>query len=196
MTTHYFTDNDTLEHDYHNIKVIIQDMVFNFQTDAGVFSKFGLDYGSRVLINNALKYELGPKTLDLGCGWGPVGIIVKKIKDTEVWAVDINNRAVQLTSLNAKNNQVVLNVFKCDDLLTLDQRFNTVLFNPPIRSGKDNIFSLYDRVYRVLEDRGNLFIVIQKKQGAKSSFNKLAELFRKVEIIDSDKGYQIIKATK
>lgn len=194
--THYFTDNENLESKPKTFDFVLDNEKFQFQTDLGVFSKAGLDFGSYVLIKNTYKQNLGQEVLDLGCGYGPVGIIIQRFNNVKITAVDINSRAVALTMYNSKLNSTDIDVYKCDDLATLNMKFDTIIFNPPIRSGKANIFSLYKKSYDVLKTGGSLYIVINKKHGANSSFKKLIELFSNAEIIDTVKGYQVIKAVK
>lgn len=194
--THYFTDNKDLVSKPKDFSIVFDNETFHFQTDTGVFSKDGLDFGSYVLIKNTYKRDLGQHVLDLGCGYGPVGIIIQRFQSVDVTAVDINSRAVDLTVLNANKNQVDIHAYKCDDLATLNMSFDSIIFNPPIRSGKANIFSLYQKSYDCLKAGGSLYIVINKKHGANSSFKKLIELFSNARVLDTVKGFQVIQAVK
>ena len=133
----------------------------------------------------------------MGSGYGPIGIVIKRFNpDIAVDAVDVNPRAVDLNILNANNNSTPIDVYLSEDILTLNKSYDTILLNPPIRAGKKVIYSLYEKSQMILENGGSLYIVIQKKQGAKSSFDKLKELFNDVRIIAKSSGYQIIQATK
>lgn len=194
--THYFTNNETLKSCLKTFDFHISNEKFSFKTDVGVFSRNGIDYGSYCLLNNVLNVDLKLPILDLGCGYGAIGIIVSKIKNCEVCAVDINDRAVRLCNENAILNQVKVNAVNLSDIRLLETTFKTIILNPPIRSGKNNVFDLYQKCYECLGDGGSLYIVIQKKQGAKSSYLKLLELFKTVRIIDKSKGYQVIQAIK
>ncbi len=170
---------------------------FIFTTDNGVFCKENVDYGSYLLIKNTFRQALGNRLLDLGCGWGPVGIIIKRFNpDIEVTAVDVNSRAVQLTNLNAVQNKTLIKACLCTDILTLNLLFDSIILNPPIRAGKVVIYDLYDKAYHTLRENGSLYIVIQKKQGASSSVNKLSELFKTVTVLDREGGYWVIQAIK
>lgn len=194
--THYFTNNEDLEHQEKCFEFHISNRIFNFKTDKGVFSRNNVDYGTKVLIENILKEDLAKPILDLGCGYGAIAIVLSKILDTKVYAVDINDRALRLTKENSFINKTDVEAICCEDITNLKIKFKTIILNPPIRSGKENIFKLYEKSYQTLAFGGSLYIVIQKKQGAKSSYKKLLELFKNVRIIDHDKGYQIILAVK
>ena len=195
--SHYFTDNSDLSSNRREFNYYLDDEIFCFTTDNGVFSKSNVDYGSHVLIRNIYRKALGNRVLDLGSGYGPIGIVVKRFNpNVEVEMVDVNPRANELAALNCQKNNVDIKVHLCEDILTLENTFDTVLFNPPIRAGKKIIYELYEKAYEKLNDRGSLVIVIQRKQGAESSIGKLETLFDDVQVLDRDKGYWIIQATK
>ena len=195
--SHYFTDNSDLTSNRREFNYYLDDEIFCFTTDNGVFSKSNVDYGSHVLIRNIYRKALGNRVLDLGSGYGPIGIVVKRFNpNVEVEMVDVNPRANELAALNCQKNNVDIKVHLCEDILTLENTFDTVIFNPPIRAGKKIIYELYEKAYEKLNDRGSLVIVIQRKQGAESSIGKLETLFDDVQVLDRDKGYWIIQATK
>lgn len=194
---HYYTDNSELPSNRKSFDYYFNNEKFVFTTDNGVFSKDNVDYGSYLLIKNTYSRSLGKEVLDLGCGWGPVGIIIKRFNDDiNITSVDINSRAIELTKYNASNNKTLIDVYKCLDILTLKKSFDSIILNPPIRAGKVVIYDLYDKSYKCLNDNGSLYIVIQRKQGANSSINKLNELFKQVTILDKSNGYLIIQAIK
>jgi len=195
--THYYTDNSNLVSNKTQFNYSFNNENFIFTTDNGVFSKKDIDYGSYLLIQNIYSLNNIKEFLDLGSGYGPIGIIYKRFNpDTNVTMVDINSRAIELSILNSEINKTKTNVIKTDDILTLNNKFDVVALNPPIRTGKENIYSLYEKSYEVLNDNGSLYIVIQKKQGAQSSFNKLKDLFKEVKLIDRSHGYHIYQAIK
>ena len=194
---HYYTDNSEMTSKPRSFDYYFDNEKFIFTTDNGVFCKENVDYGSYLLIKNTFRQALGNKLLDLGCGWGPVGIIIKRFNpDIEVTAVDVNSRAVELTNLNAVQNKTLIKACLCTDILTLNLLFDSIILNPPIRAGKVVIYDLYDKAYHTLRENGSLYIVIQKKQGASSSVNKLSELFKTVTVLDREGGYWVIQAIK
>ena len=190
---HYYTDNKDLNSNRKEFEYYFDNEVFNFTTDNGVFSKDNVDYGSYILIKTIYLRELGNSLLDLGSGYGPIGIILKRFNpDLDIEMVEVNSRAVELSILNCKNNKTDISVHLCEDIETLDHKFDTIVLNPPIRAGKKIIYSLYEKSKKMLNDDGHLYIVIRKAHGARSSIKELETLFRQVEIINSDSGYLVI----
>lgn len=194
--THYYTDNSDIASKRKEFDYYFDNEKFVFTTDNGVFSKDNVDYGSYLLIRNTYKRKLGSKVLDLGCGYGPVGIIIKRFNDVNMYMVDVNSRAIELAKINCLNNKTNSNVCLCENIKTLNTTFDSIILNPPIRAGKVVIYDLYQKAFECLSDTGSLYIVIQKKQGANSSINELNKIFNKVEILDKDGGYLVIQAAK
>lgn len=190
---HYYTDNKDLASNRREFTYYFDNEVFRFTTDNGVFSKNQIDYGSYLLIKSIYKLNLGSDILDLGSGYGPIGIILKHFhNNANVEMVDVNSRALELAGINCRNNKVDIKIHLCEDILTLDHKFDSIILNPPIRAGKQIIYSLYEKSRLMLKDDGHLYIVIQKKQGANSSIDKLETLFTKVDVINKDGGYLVI----
>ena len=191
--THYYTDNSNLASNKREFDYYFDNETFRFTTDNGVFSKANVDYGSYILIKTIYKNNLGNSLLDLGSGYGPIGIILKRFNpNVEIEMVDVNSRATDLAILNCKNNKTDIKVHLCEDILKLDHNFDTITLNPPIRAGKKVIYSLYEKSFQKLNNNGHLYIVIRKAQGAQSSINKLETLFKQVTVINKDSGYFII----
>ncbi|WP_442602713.1 class I SAM-dependent methyltransferase [Paenibacillus sp. KN14-4R] len=198
MAEHYYSPKPTVGHDQHQLEVTLRGYKFKFVTDAGVFSKKGIDYGSKVLIE-AMQIEAGSAVLDVGCGYGPIGLTAASMSpDNQVTMLDINERAVELSKGNADRNGVSnVTVLQSDTLAEVrGQSFDVVLTNPPIRAGKEVVHRIFEEAHEVLRSGGSLWVVIQKKQGAPSAFSKLESLFEQVEEVTKDKGYRIIKAIK
>lgn len=190
---HYYTDNKDLNSDRKEFEYYFDNEVFRFTTDNGVFSKKGVDYGSYILIKTIYKLDLGKSLLDLGSGYGPIGIIIKRFNpNLNIEMVDVNSRAVELCNLNNLKNKTDIKVHLCDDILSLDHKFDTIVLNPPIRAGKKIIYSLYEKSKEMLNENGHLYIVIRKAQGANSSISKLETLFKNVKTINKDSGYLVI----
>jgi 16S rRNA (guanine1207-N2)-methyltransferase len=190
--SHYYTDNKELDSHKEQFEYYFDNEVFRFTTDIGVFSKENVDYGSYVLLKTVYRNNLGKKLLDLGSGYGPIGIILKRFNpELDVEMVDVNSRAVELAILNCKNNETDIKVHLCEDILELENQFDTIVLNPPIRAGKAVIYSLYEKAKEKLNENGHLYIVIRKAQGAMSSKKKLETLFNKVELINRDSGYLV-----
>ena len=175
-----------------------KDHHFTFNTDAGVFSKDYIDYGSFVMLNNFIPNELPYPILDMGAGYGPLGIVISVLYNKKTVMAEINERAYNLILKNVKENNSDSLVYNSDlyEKITDDMKFSSVVTNPPIRAGKDVINKIYDGAYSHLVDEGELWVVIQKKQGAPSSKDYLTKLFGNCEIVKRDKGYYILKSIK
>lgn len=197
MSDHYYANRPTVEHDRRTIEVELRGTKVRLTTDAGVFSKGGLDYGSRVLID-ALEFPKGASVLDVGCGYGPIGIAASLMGAASVTMLDVNERAVELARENAAAIGAANVKAMQSDLLeaVAQQRFDVIISNPPIRAGKETVHLLFEQASECLKPGGSLWIVIQKKQGAPSAKAKLELLFERVEEVAKDKGYRIYQAVK
>lgn len=194
--SHYYSEkNDDIKSNRQKITINFNTRKIDMYTDNGVFCKDYLDFGTRVMLENVLIE--GNKVLDLGCGYGPVGVILGLLyPDLDITMVDINERAIELSKMNVELNNVKARVFKSNVLVDVDDKFSTILTNPPIRAGKSVVFSFYDQSYEHLELGGVLYVVIQKKQGAQSSIAHLNELFGNCDVICKEKGYYILKSIR
>lgn len=191
----YYAENPDSAHDIHELKVTLLRQSFTFLTDSGVFSKKMVDYGSQVLLNT-LDFEKGKTLLDLGCGYGPLGISLAKVQDVKPTMVDINNRAIDLAKQNAQKNGVEADIFQSNIYEKVNGTFDYIISNPPIRAGKQVVHTIISESINYLKVGGNLTIVIQKKQGAPSAKAKMEEVFGNVEILKRDKGYYILRSEK
>ncbi|MGI6787502.1 MAG: class I SAM-dependent methyltransferase [Acholeplasmataceae bacterium] len=194
--SHYFT-NDNVKSNLREIKIDILDTSFYFDVDHGVFSYRGLDFGTKILIENA---DINPNfktVIDMGCGYGAIAItLARKYPDKAFFAYDINARAVELTKRNAIKNKVEVKAFESDLFSNVEVKADIIFSNPPIRAGKEVIFKLYEEANKNLNDNGELWIVIRTKQGAESTKKRLIEIFGNCETIYQKKGYRIYKSTK
>lgn len=198
MADHYYSKQPTAAHDLQTIEAKLRGRTFSFTTDAGVFSKQGIDFGSRLLIET-MELEPNAEVLDVGCGYGPMGLAAASIvPEGHVVMVDINERAVELSRSNAERNGIRNATILQSDLLeqVMGRRFDAVLTNPPIRVGKQTVQRLFEQAEAVLKPGGSLWVVIQKKQGAPSAFKKLETLYSDVQEVNRDKGYKIFRARK
>ena len=199
MSEHYYSKNPHVKSEPKQWNAVLLDRNFMFETDAGVFSKGEVDFGSRLLIDTFRAPDVDGDVLDVGCGYGPVGLsIASLLPDRSIQMVDVNERALALSETNAKKNGVSNTVIYSSDALDAveTQDFAAILTNPPIRAGKETVFKIYDQACEHLVVGGELWVVIQKKQGAPSTIARLEELFGNAEIVGKSKGYYIIKSKK
>lgn len=195
MANMYYTENPDAAHDIQDIRVTLLGQPFRFATDSGVFSKKMVDYGSQVLLN-ALSFRAGETLLDVGCGYGPLGISLAKVQGILPTMVDINQRALGLAQQNANQNGVVAKIFQSNIYEAVDGQFHHIISNPPIRAGKQVVHRIIEEAPAYLLPQGTLTIVIQKKQGAPSAKTKMNEIFGNVEVLKKDKGYYILRSVK
>ncbi|AFH65991.1 class I SAM-dependent methyltransferase [Paenibacillus caseinilyticus] len=198
MSEHYYTEKPTTGHDLGQVEEELRGRTYAFATDAGVFSKKGVDYGSKLMIET-MEFPADARVLDVGCGYGPIGLAAAAMAGQgQVTMVDINERAIELAKRNAQRNSIRNVRILQSDLLAevAGESFDVVLTNPPIRAGKETVHRIFEQAYSVLTDGGALWVVIQKKQGAPSAVAKLESIFASVEEVERDRGYWILKATK
>ena len=191
----YF-DNQDLPSNMVKTNAFILGQKFTFMTDNGVFSKDGLDFGSRLLLESIPLEEVGGKVLDMGCGYGVFGIVLNKITSCEVDMVDVNLRAMHLAEINIRENHCIgVNVFESNCYSSINTKYSSIVTNPPIRAGKKIVYDIVMNAKDYLNDDGVLFIVIRKEQGAKSLIVDLEKVYN-VEVIQKKKGFYIIKCLK
>ena len=190
----YF-NNENLPSNITKIDCFIRGKKFTFNSDNGVFSKNGVDFGSRLLLDFIPLEEVGGKILDLGCGYGVIGIALNKLTGANVDMVDVNLRALHLTEMNVSANKCQnINVFESNVYENINTKYTSIVTNPPIRAGKKVIYDMLFNAKDYLTDDGNLYFVIRKQQGAKSMISDLEKEYD-LEILEKKKGYYIIKCS-
>ena len=195
MSKMYYAENPDAAHDIHELRVELLGEKMTFLTDAGVFSKKMVDFGSQLLLK-CLEVNQGETVLDVGCGYGPLGLSLAKVYGVQATMVDINNRALDLARQNPQRNKVSATIFQSNIYEQVEGHFDHVISNPPIRAGKQVVHEIIEKSKDFLEIGGDLTIVIQKKQGAPSAKSKMEEVFGNCEIVKKDKGYYILRSVK
>ena len=200
--SHYYDENPEVESEESLFTYSYDNHDLELVTDAGVFSKGKIDFGSDLLVKTFLKtYPPGPtkNIIDVGCGYGPIGLMIAKVSPHhEVTMVDVNQRALNLSRKNKKRNRIDnVEVKESDGLSQVeDGTYDFVLTNPPIRAGKEVVHRILEEAYVKLKLDGELFVVIQKKQGMPSAKKKMQETFDNVEVLEKSKGYYILRSVK
>ena len=192
--SHYFTNDKNLVSNTKELVYKYSSFSFVFLSDNGVFSKKYIDYGSKLLLETYLSVEDKPlKVLDVGCGYGFIGAVISVVNNSYVDMIDINKRAVHLAKRNTKKLKGFTgNVFESDAYENVKEKYDVVITNPPIRVGKAKVLEILLESFSHMNDDGTLYFVIRKDQGA-LSIKKILEETHKVEIINRDKGYFILK---
>ena len=195
----YFDNDPSLSHQIIIQRFRLLEEEFTLESDRGVFSKEGLDDGTRLLLETIAKAHLGRKILDLGCGIGSLGLLLAHFDpDRTLTLADVNLRALEL----CRRNAALLGVEERCEILESDvyshitSTYDTIVTNPPIRAGKRVTYAMYAGALSHLNEDGRLILVIRKKQGADSCQEYLESLFSSVEKVASKKGYRVLIARK
>ena len=199
MTEYYYSKNPDVEQAERQWTFELRGFNFKFTTDNGVFSKSTVDYGSRALLAavDLSEAPAGP-VLDMGCGYGPIGMTIAKLApERRIDMVDVNERALDLARKNSELNQITnVTVFESAEYQNVTDQYAAIFTNPPIRAGKDVVQNILTGAYDHLLPDGELNVVIQKKQGAPSAKKTMMSIFGNVQIIHKDKGYYILQSIK
>ena len=194
LMSHYFENDQNLPSNLKKTTTTLFNQTFIFYTDNGVFAKHGLDYGSRLLLESLSLDKLKGPILDVGCGYGVLGIIVNKMTNLEVDMIDVNKRAIHLSKRNIKeNNCANINAFVSNCYNNITRKYRTIITNPPIRAGKKIVYEILLKAKEHLEEDGILYLVMRKEQGAKSTIIDLKKYYD-VSIVNKSKGFYIIVA--
>ena len=206
MAQYYFDPDPVAPSNKKHVEYRVNGLNFKFVTDSAVFCKTCVDKGTDLMIQTTIddikKRGAGrnERLLDLGCGWGVVGIVMKSIFTLfDVTCVDVNSRAVSLAKENAGLNPKKPDRILVSDILAAlpeDDLYDTVMTNPPVRAGKATVFAFYEQAKSHMKDGGAIYVVLQRKQGADSTKKKLQELFGNCEVLSIDGGYRVMKSVK
>ncbi|WP_125707124.1 class I SAM-dependent methyltransferase [Companilactobacillus zhongbaensis] len=197
MANQYFENSSDLEHELKTFDFTLRGHNLKFTSDSGVFSRQTIDFGSRVLIE-AIDFSNVPNgdILDVGCGYGPIGLSLAKDQTTrKVTMTDVNLRALDLAKKNAKTNKIDnVDIFESNMYENVSDQYALVVSNPPIRAGKEVVSGIIHDASEHLLPSGEVWIVIQKKQGAPSAKKLMKETYGNVEVVTREKGYYILKS--
>ena len=195
--SHYFISDENVKSNKRTLYYSYDKYSFRFVSDNGVFSKNEIDEGSNALLKCYLSKGKVGRTVDVGSGVGLLGIVIGKVNDCEVDMLEINSRAVSLCEENIKLNGVnKCKVYESNIYEKANGKYDVVISNPPIRAGKKVVFEILEKAYEYLNDRGELWVVIRKSQGADSAKKKMIEIFGNCEIMDREKGFYILRSQK
>ncbi len=191
---HYFTNDENLKSEIRKVSVVIHSISYYFYTDNGVFSKNKLDVGTELLLNTfKYTYPQEKTLLDMGCGCGAIGIYASLLGFT-VDMSDVNKRAIHLSKMSIKEQNLNANVFLSDAYENIDKKYDYIVSNPPIRVGKEKLYEIIMHAKDHLKENGELWIVVRKKQGADSLVKDMKKVYKSVDVVLKKKGYYIIMA--
>ncbi len=192
--SHYFENDMNLKSEIRELSYKYNSSFFMFYSDNGVFSKKAIDYGSKLLLETYLDVDkTSKKVLDVGCGYGLIGIVISIINNSYVDMIDVNKRAIHLTNRNIKRyKEFKGTAFISDAYENVHDKYDVIITNPPIRVGKVKLLEILEGAFEHLNKDGYLYFVIRKDQGA-LSIKKILEEKNEVEIINRDKGYFILR---
>lgn len=191
----YFDKNIDSKSNEKTVHVNINNLMYAFITDNNVFSKKGLDFGTRTMLECLDLNSINGDILDFGCGYGPVGIYIKSNTNSNVDMIDINERAINLAKKNAKLNNVDVNIFESDIYSNVTKKYDYIITNPPIRVGKEILYKILVGAKEHLKENGSLIFVINKDQGAKSTMEYLKNYYN-VNILEKNKGFYVFQCQK
>ena len=190
--SHYFSERqDGLERKERTLSYEHGSRVFTFTTDRGVFARNEVDFATRLLIETIEIGQEVERMLDLGTGYGVIGVVLGAFHDLEVTMTDVNERALALAERNLETNGVEAEVLKSDGFSALQgEHFDLIVTNPPIRIGKEKLFPILEKARDHLSEDGTLWLVCHKKQGAKTMRRHLERTYI-VETKERKKGFHI-----
>ena len=197
--SHYFQEDPNLASNIKEINFEVNGVTMRLLTDNGVFSKNNVDEGSLAFLKALLPLDLGKNILDLGCGYGTIGLTLAKAhEEVRVTLTDVNSRAVALCKRNAELLSLSprVTILQSDIYEKIEGPYDSIVVNPPIRAGKAVTYRMYEEAKQYLIDGGSLYIVIRKAQGAPSASKYIESIFGNITLLKRDKGYYIYRATK
>ncbi|MFD2707306.1 class I SAM-dependent methyltransferase [Salibacterium lacus] len=198
MAGHYFDESPERKSEQRVVTAQLRGKRMSFHSDHGVFSKSEVDYGTRMLLEVYRFPEMEGDILDIGCGYGSIGLTLAAEADRTIWMTDVNERALSLAAQNAEKDGLSnTRIMKSSLFEALEgEKFASVISNPPVRAGKETVHALFEKAYDHLCSKGTFWTVLQKKQGAPSAKEKLKTVFDSVDIEARKKGYYIFCAKK
>lgn len=188
---HYYSQEQESKLVLKSISVNLRGIVLKLVTSSGVFSKKKIDKGTGHLIKNMI-IQPGWKILDLGCGYGAIGLFAAKLSNTTPYLTDVNKRACQIANINAKANNIdaiILNGNLYDPVK--DMKFDSILINPPQTAGKEVCFSMISGSKQHLNTSGLLQLVARPNKGGKTLSKKMGEVFGNVDTLAKSSGYAV-----
>lgn len=193
----YFENDNNIKSNISEIKYTYYGKEITYKVDNGVFSKSRVDFGSNVLLQSLPKFE-NEKILDVGSGYGTIGLAIAKVfTKTNVLMCDVNLRAINLVNENITLNKITnAQVIESNTYENINELYDIIISNPPIRAGKEVVYDICLNAVNHLNEKGKVYFVVQKKQGADTLIKKMKEVYKEVIIIEKKNGYNVIQGNK
>ncbi len=188
---HYFTEKPKSQKRYGMVIATIKGMQYEFLTCSGTFSPKGIDKGTFLLVEN-MRIKPHDDVLDLGCGYGTVGILAAERTDGKVIMSDINSRAIELAKKNIKRNRLGNAEARHSNIFAnIPEKFDAILLNPPFTAGMDIVFAMLEQSKEHLKPSGTIQIVARHNKGGARLKAKLLELYGNCEETAKEAGYRV-----
>lgn len=194
---HYYVEEPKSKYVEHIIRARIKNFDLIFKSASGIFSATEIDSASKLLIEKA-EIPTHSRILDLGCGYGMLGIVAAKSCPTcYVILTDINKRAVKLAKENILLNRVGNAEARQGDIYesVQDGKFDVILLNPPMAAGRDIVLRMITNAPKYLNKYGSLQIVANRNKGGKVLFDEMKKLFSEVKVLAKSGGFWVVKGT-
>ena len=192
--THYFDPKPEVPSRPRTVHLHLGELSLDLQADRGVFGSKGIDLGTLTLLREAPPPPKSGDLIDLGSGYGPIAITLGRLSpEARVWAVDVNQRALELTRANAEANQAANVTASTPDGVPMEVRFDAIYSNPPVRVGKAPLHELLLRWLPRLKPGASAYLVVQRNLGADSLASWLGTQGFEVNRLKSKKGYRILE---
>jgi len=192
--SHYFIEDESLPDDYRTFPYYYQDLSFRFTSNSGIFSPGHVDAATDLLIKTIP--PLRGSLLDLGCGYGAIGIVLCKAFNLSLTLADVNPRALRCAEINCARNGVKANILTSDGFQNIPGTFDAIALNPPIHAGKPLVYALFEQAREHLLPGGSLYVVMLEKHGAKSAARALGEWYANCSLLYQKKGVHILQCQK
>ena len=194
MQSHYFTDDPNLEDDWRTFTYYYKEHALRLQSNSGVFSHGHVDPATDLLLRHIP--PLQGSLLDLGCGYGVIGVALGKAYGLRVTMADVNPRALACAERNCRENGVEAELVQSDCFDSITESFDTIALNPPIHAGKEIVYRMFEEAAKHLKPGGGFYVVMLDKHGAQGAAARLAEIFGACEALCKKKGTRVFFCKK
>jgi 16S rRNA G1207 methylase RsmC len=194
MVDHYFSSSPKSDANYGLIRTSFFGKNFEFITASSVFSKRRIDTGTQLLIESMVLPERG-SVLDIGCGYGAVGIVAARVNSkVQVYMTDVNTRAVSLAKKNIEKNRIVNAKAQCGHLYETvkNLKFDCILSNPPVSAGMETVKTIITEAPKNMEKEATFEMVIRSKIGAKIFPELFNNTFGNCTVIARESGFRLL----